>query len=359
MKYWGILLLCLVVLLGGCRNKQEAESLEPEVVPEEVEIVEAEEPEQIEEDTVEEEFPFVTPLSGEPAKEPVLNRPVVVTINNHPLARPQSGLKEADIIYEMLAEGSVTRLLAVYQSEYPGRVGPIRSARDYFIHVAQGFDAFYLAHGYSPDAKSMLNRGEIAHINGMQYDGTYFRRSSARKAPHNSYSSGEDLIQGAEKVGADLLVEEGNVPSFTFTEALTSTVDTEDADSVTVTYSSDRQFIHHYSYDQASGFYSRETAGQRTIDAETGEELELANVVFLEIPHRVIDSEGRLALNLKDGGHAWLFRDGKRQAAEWTNEEGQLVVVTGDEPVGLKPGQTWVHFIPTHRSLEAMVTFTK
>ncbi|MFC4355763.1 DUF3048 domain-containing protein [Chryseomicrobium palamuruense] len=358
MKYWGILLLCVVVLLGGCRNKQEAESLEPEVEQEEVEIIEAEEPEQIEEDTVEEEFPFFTPLSGEPAKEQVLNRPVVVTINNHPLARPQSGLKEADIIYEMLAEGSVTRLLAVYQSEYPGRVGPIRSARDYFIHVAKGFDAFYIAHGYSPDAKSMLNRGEIAHMNGMQYDGTYFQRSSARKAPHNSYSSGGDIVKGAEKVGTALTLEEDNLPSLHFSEDVTSVDETEEAGSVTVSFSSDRQFIHHYSYDHDTGFYSRETAGLRTVDAETSEELQLANVVFLEMPHRVIDSEGRLALNLSDGGNAWLFRDGKRQSVEWINEDGLLVVVSGEKPVALKPGQTWVHFIPAHRGLEAMVTYT-
>lgn len=357
MKYWGILLLCVIIVLGGCRNKDEAETPESEEVPEEVEIVEAEEPEETEEDTVE-EFPFVTPLSGEPAKEPVLNRPVVVTINNHPKARPQSGLKEADIIYEMFAEGSVTRLLAVYQSEYPGRVGPIRSARDYFIHVAQGFDAFYVAHGYSPDAKSMLNRGEIAHMNGMQYDGIYFHRSSARKAPHNSYSSGEDIIKGAEKVGADLVLEEDNVPSFLFGEDITSVPETEEASSVTVSFNRDRQFINNFSYDQVTGFYSRETAGQRTIDAETNEELELANVVFLTVPHRVIDSEGRLALDLKQGGDAWLFRDGKRQPVEWTNEEGLLVLISEGEHVALKPGQTWVHFIPAHRGLDAMVTYT-
>ncbi len=59
----------------------------------------------------------------------------------------------------MLAEGDVTRLLALYQSEIPANIGPIRSARSYFIDIAKGLDAFYIAHGYSPEAKTMLTNG--------------------------------------------------------------------------------------------------------------------------------------------------------------------------------------------------------
>ncbi|CAM5214030.1 hypothetical protein UACE39S_04412 [Ureibacillus acetophenoni] len=68
-------------------------------------------------------------------------RPIIATINNHPAARPQSGLGSADVVYEMLAEGDVTRFLALYQSELPEKIGPVRSARDYFIEIALGLDA--------------------------------------------------------------------------------------------------------------------------------------------------------------------------------------------------------------------------
>ena len=89
------------------------------------------------------------------SEEENTRRPVLATINNHPLARPQSGISDADIVYELVAEGNVTRFLALFQSELPEEIGPIRSARDYFIHIAKGLDAFYVAHGYSPDAQTV------------------------------------------------------------------------------------------------------------------------------------------------------------------------------------------------------------
>ena len=85
-------------------------------------------------------------------------RAVAVMINNHPAARPQSGLHKADIVYELLAEGDVTRFLAIFQSEQPDNIGPVRSARSYYIELAKGYDSLYIAHGNSPDAKKMLEK---------------------------------------------------------------------------------------------------------------------------------------------------------------------------------------------------------
>ena len=95
-------------------------------------------------------------------------------VNNHPLARPQSGLNKADIVYEIFAEGNVTRFLAIFQSEQPEKIGPVRSARDYYIELAKGYDSLYIAHGNSPEAKKMLDNGYIDNLNGLYYDGTLF-----------------------------------------------------------------------------------------------------------------------------------------------------------------------------------------
>ncbi|WP_374701220.1 DUF3048 domain-containing protein [Thalassobacillus sp. C254] len=74
-------------------------------------------------------------------------------MNNHPEARPQSGLQHADVVYEVLSEGAVTRFVAIYQSQQPVRIGPVRSARGYHINLANGFDAFFVTHGWSPEAE--------------------------------------------------------------------------------------------------------------------------------------------------------------------------------------------------------------
>ena len=153
-------------------------------------------------------------------EEESFSRPVAVTINNHPLARPQSGLSDADIVYEFITEGNVTRLLAIFQSELPEQIGPIRSARDYFIDMAKGLDAFYVAHGYSPDALALLNSGYVDHVNGMRYDGTLFKRSSDRKAPHNSYISNESIETAEETTSSS--VEINKIPELSFHESIES-----------------------------------------------------------------------------------------------------------------------------------------
>ncbi|WP_245408198.1 DUF3048 N-terminal domain-containing protein, partial [Rhodobium orientis] len=80
-------------------------------------------------------------------------------------------------------------MLAIYQSDMPEAVGPVRSAREYFIDLALGFDSILVHHGWSPGAKDRLLNGDADHINGMDHDGTLFWRADFREAPHNSYTS--------------------------------------------------------------------------------------------------------------------------------------------------------------------------
>src|SRR5690606_28175747 len=85
-----------------------------------------------------------SPYSGE-AGGPFDQRTVMAVVNNHPDARPQTGLADADMVFEFIAEYNITRFLALYQSEYPEEVGPIRSAREYFVKLAAAHDAFFVA----------------------------------------------------------------------------------------------------------------------------------------------------------------------------------------------------------------------
>src|SRR5699024_4509176 len=91
-------------------------------------------------------------------------------VNNHPKARPQSGLSQADVVFEILAEGSITRFLAIYQSEEPEVVGPVRSAREYYFDLANGYDAIYVYHGAANVADDMLQKRGVENIDGTSYD---------------------------------------------------------------------------------------------------------------------------------------------------------------------------------------------
>ena len=159
------------------------------------------------------EFASTYQLTGIGTDENTDQRAIAIMVNNHPKARPQSGLSKADMVYEVLAEGEITRFLAVYQSEMPEQVGPIRSARGYYVELAKGFNSIYIAHGYSPEAQQMLSSGYVDNLNGQQYDGTLFQRSNERNAPHNSYITFKNIEKGVNEKGYDLT---GAPQAFTF-----------------------------------------------------------------------------------------------------------------------------------------------
>lgn len=130
--------VAIILLLSGCSKDKEKATDSVDEKEEDVEVVEMIE----DEDVI---LPYQAPFTGLRGEKEFTDRPVLVTINNHPHARPQSGIANADIVYEMVAEGNITRLLALFQSELPETIGPVRSARDYFIEIASGLDSFYVA----------------------------------------------------------------------------------------------------------------------------------------------------------------------------------------------------------------------
>lgn len=341
-------------MISGCSRETEEATEESENEEENIEVV-AENPEEKEEEE-KNLLPYQAPFTGERSETEFTDRPVMATINNHPLARPQSGIADADIVYEVLAEGSVTRLLALYQSELPKEIGPIRSARDYFIEISQGLGAFYVAHGYSPEAKQILNSGVIDHINGMQYDGTLFTRSSERKAPHNSYTSEEHIRTGMERVGAEMQIEK--IPPFSYYETIEGAKMGEIASVIDVRYGQSENFHHVYSYDTLSQNYNRSSGKQITIDKDSQEEVRLSNVMFFEVLHQTIDAQGRQQLDLEPGGKAYLFQAGVMKEIEWQQVDGILVPIENGMPAMLVPGKSWVHLVPTKPGIEQMVTYS-
>jgi len=331
------------LLIGGCSKDSSEVKDQTDKTKEEPVI----------EEPVKEEA-FLAPLTGEAVKEEITQRPIIVTINNHPAARPQSGLAAADIIYEMLAEGDVTRFLAVYQSELPENFGPVRSARSYFVDIAKGFDAFYVAHGYSPEAKSMLENNVIDNINGMNYDGTLFKRSKDRVAPHNSYITSENLLKGAEKIGASMIYSEKVRQAF-YEPDERGKIGIETS-KVDIYYGNSEYFHNSYVYDHQNNHYGRQSAGVDTKDMLTGEALSLANVLFFEMNHRTIDNVGRQEIDLTSGGNAYVFQNGYMREVKWANIDGlPIAVEESGELVKLVPGKSWVHFVPASPGLQTMV----
>ncbi len=337
-----IALFFLVLVAVGCsKNEAAPASTEPvEEVAEETEKTEETEV-NVEKD---EEYIKMYPLTGIGTNDPVNQRTIAVMVNNHPKARPQSGLHKADLVYEVLAEGDVTRFLALFQSEMPETIGPVRSARDYFINLSLGYDAFYIAHGYSPEAHQLLNSGVVDHINGMVYDGTLFNRADFRQAPHNSYITSENIFKGAVKTN---VATTHDLEPLTFlSEEEIEGIVGESAENVRIAYSKSNFSTVDYKFDQSEGRYLRYSMGELTADFDSKEPVYIDNILIAEASHKIIDDVGRNDIDLTSGGKAYLLQKGKKIEVEWQNVDGRIVPYLNGVAVGFIPGKTWINLVP-------------
>lgn len=345
MKKLAVAATAILLLLSGCTDKQKANGPKEPV----------KDVEEVIQDEVENEIPYHYPLTGVGSETKTDGRAVAVIINNHPKARPQSGLHKADIVYEILAEGDVTRFLAVFQSEKPDNMGPVRSARDYYVDLAKGLDALFIAHGYSEEARELLERGYVDNLNGMVYDGTLFKRASFRDAPHNSYITYENVLKGAKEKKYSM---DQSPPEFKFlTEDESKSVTGDEAKSVMISYSASGIFDSIYEYDASVGKYKRYSNGDQTIDHESKEPILIDNLFIIETTHQVIDEAAHKEIDLESGGSGYLLQKGKVIQVEWKNDNGVIVPVSNGEVVPFVQGKTWVNVIPTNPGLQSSVSF--
>ncbi|MBY6038240.1 DUF3048 domain-containing protein [Fictibacillus nanhaiensis] len=333
MKKWNLILMSIVLLftLSACKDAKDK-------VLEDGKVDKAEASDTKKDEQKEVVFSSVFPLTGKGTNDETDNRAVAVMVNNHWKARPQSGLHKADIVYEVLAEGELTRFLAIFQSEKPKIIGPVRSARDYYIELSQGYNSLFVAHGYSPEAKEILDSGTVDHLNGMDYDGNLFKRADFRKAPHNSYITYESIVKGMKKVNADETDDLNMLPFITNTASVN--VKGTDAKKVTISYSGGETVG--FTYQTKKKTYARSSNNEPTIDRETETPIAVTNVFIVEAPHRVIDDAGRREINLTSGGDAILIQNGVAQEISWKNENGRIVPDGG----AFIPGKTWINIVP-------------
>lgn len=338
----------VVLFLAACN--EEAGAAEPEKNAEkETAVVEKETEEKV---TVEEEEEAdinfeIFPLTGERADEVTDDRIVSVMVNNHPKARPQSGLSQADIVYEVLAEGQITRFLALFHSDIPDTIGPVRSARPYYFQIADGYDAVYTYHGASTAINQKVANSGVDYLDGALYDNNswLFERSTDRVAPHNSYLLTEGLEQALESKNYETTKEAKALP-FDESQDLAGT----SVNKVAISYGGNTNVS--FTYDQKKGQFLRSSDGEPTIDRSNEERVSVENVWIIEADHRVIDDVGRRDIDLASGGNGYLLQDGKMKEVQWKNVEGRLLPFDNGEPLAFTPGQTWVNIIPGNAAVE-------
>ncbi len=294
--------------------------------------------------------PLVWPLTGIPAEE-VAERPALaVKVENTSAARPQAGLEDADIVWETVVEFSVPRFIAVFHTSSPEKIGPIRSVRPMDAAIIAPMDGILAASGGQGGILRLVrDAGTQLLTNDAGKAGFY--RSSARAAPHNVYSSAEDLWEQGSK-------SRTSPPPAQFAAALdaaSATAATAGADTTSISLRMG-QGRPAWQWDADSATWLR-SEGSAPAMSEAGDQLAAVNVVVLTVePYSSgFRAQGRASVpNLRlegEEGKALVAQGGKTIEATWTKDKisDPIKLVDADgKPVLLAPGNTWVEMMPTN-----------
>lgn len=308
--------------------------------------------------------PFCEPLTGLPCDEDISGRrPVAIMLNNLKAALPQQGNSQADIIYEVLAEGGITRMLGVYQRpENVGLIGSVRSARQYFWELAQGHDAVYIHAGGSPEfytTKSRLGLFTVDGVNGAYSSadaGMFWRDRNRIEGQH--YAVEHSLLTSGEAITAMLEKEKRTAYTDGYRYQMAFADDGtpaggQSAVTVTVPFSNYKTGV--FRYDEASGLYLVEEYGQPYIDGNDNTQVAVTNLIVLQSACIVMDNYGRIAVDLTSG-KGWFACGGQMIPITWEKGSAnqQLRYYTEDgSPLTLGRGKSYVCIIPINRSVTA------
>ncbi len=284
------------------------------------------------------------PLTGLPIEPSRAGRPVlIVKIDNAPLARPQVGLNEADVVFEEAVEGGVTRFAALYHSRDAPVVGPVRSARSTDIFIASALNRPLFAYsGASPPFQALIARAPLVDVGVDRFPGDY-RRQGDRRAPYNQFSSTPALFAHAP-------AGSGPPPRlFAFRAMGEDAAGASPAAGVNIEYRGRIVTSVQYRWDPAAASWKRSQDGGPHVD-NANVQVAPRNVVVQLVNYRSTGHRDRSGADVPEAelvgeGEAWVFTDGKVVKGRWRKTSPQAVTQYLDRsgaPVPMTPGQTWV-----------------
>ena len=284
-------------------------------------------------------------------------RPYAVMINNFDVARENhAGLTDAYLVYEIIVEGGITRLMALFKDKTTSRIGSVRSARPYFLDYALENDAIFVHHGYSPQAKDDIKNLQVDNLNGL-YDAAFFRDTSLPVAyEHTSFTNMDLIINNAISKNYRLTTNKPIPFSFShFNQDLSNKEGARVANNVAITYSA--SLVTSYAYDEKTGLYLRYVNGSEHKDALTGEQYKATNIITYQVKNETIadgTNTGRQSLDNIGSGEGYFITRGKAVKITWEKPSREAKTVyrylDGSEVI-LNDGVTYIQIQPSNEQL--------
>lgn len=326
--------VCLVFFawLSGCSRSAQQETKEDENLP-------------VKHQHIEGKNVYFCPICGLPStKEKCMRRPLAIMIENHRKSRPQSGLSRACLVYEAPTEGGITRFLAVFLHQDVKTIGPVRSARPYFIDWGLETNSVYVHCGQSWEAFDMINTLNFPTINEMWQPDSFWRNKH-HFAPHNLYTSSEKLRKVIKKKQWEKPVFQ---PRFDFSEFPPDDLASKRAKKITLSYLPyDYKLV--YRYDEKQKVYTRSMDGVLHNDELTSKPLYVKNIIIQYVQTMVTDDYGRLNVTDIGDGVSQFAAHGEVHEGRW--KKGGIYDVTQFTDLAgktwtLLPGLTFIQIVP-------------
>ena len=285
------------------------------------------------------------------------SRPYAVMINNNHDAWPQCGVQDAYIVYEIIAEGGITRMMALYKDQDTAKIGSIRSARHYFLDYANENDAIFVHWGGSPQAYNKL--GSIDSLDGIALEGSVFFRDKTLKRAyeHTGFTSIENVKEYAEKHGYTRSTNKDLLLNYSVDEIeMTNIENAEAANEVKIRYSD--YHTTSYEYDEENKVYKRSMSGKANVDLATGEQYTAKNIIIYKIRNYTLndgEGKGRQELDNIGSGEGYFVTGGYVIPITWeksSHSEQTVYKYENGEELKVNDGNTFIQICPTNAQID-------
>ena len=286
-------------------------------------------------------------------------RPMAIMIDNNVENDEQVGLQDAYLTYEIIVEGGLTRMMAIFKDVNTAVIGPVRSSRHYFLDYALENDAIYAHYGWSTYAENDIRTLGVDNINGL-YDNAFYRDNNIA-APHNVFTSIDTLYLMAEKLGYN--TTSNNYENLNYTtnkvnlESIDNSINCKEDNcnlegstltSVEIPYSNSE--IRSYIYDNENSYYLRYMNGIPHTDRDSGKLYHYKNIIIMKVSNSTLDSYGRQDLDTVGNGEGYYITNGYIMPITWEknsrNSKTHYTYSNGKE-IEISDGNTFIQIMPS------------
>lgn len=281
------------------------------------------------------------------------NRPYAIVFNNIKLASPQSGTSQAEVLYEAVVEGGITRLMGIFEHITTDRIGSIRSARHYFVSFADEYDAIYVHYGQTKYATAKINSLHVNNLSGLSAIGsTVFYRDHSINAPHNAFTSIDGLLKGTKTLKYRTKYEKDYDGHFSFYKKDTNLDSKTKVNKLTLHFSN--YTSPYFVYDKEQKCYLRYQFGVPHLDANTKKQLAFKNIIIQYVNEWNIDKKGYQTMEIENAsGKGYYITNEKAIKITWKKNESTRKMhyysEDGTELV-VNPGKTYIAIFPNNRT---------